>query len=212
MSLPTYYSNSRPEMLELVPNDAIRILELGCGSGNFGGQLKLDNSQRIVIGVEYNELAKSNAENKLDKVYQLDLNDPSASLSEGNFDCLVCNDVLEHIVDPWSVLKNFQKKVRSGGTVILSIPNIRNHKVLRKLVFHGLWEYTDEGILDRTHLRFFTKKSIIQLAEQANLSEIQIKGINASRFPRWLKIINLLSRNRFDDLRWQQFALIAKKL
>lgn len=211
MPSQNYYSHSRPEMLELVPHNAIRILELGCGSGNFGDQLKLDNPQRVVIGIEYNESAKSTAEKKLDKVYQLNLNDPSVSLCEEDFDCLVCNDVLEHITDPWNVLKNFQRKVKSGGTIILSIPNIRNHKVLRKLVFHGLWEYADEGILDRTHLRFFTRNSIIQLAQQADLSDIKIKGINPSRFPRWLKIINFLSRNKFDDLRWQQFALIAKK-
>ncbi len=211
MSSNTYYSNSRPEMLELIPADAFHILELGCGQGNFGAQLKQDNPQRVVIGIEYDSAASSNAKNKLNKVYQLDLNNLASSINEDNFDCLICNDILEHLIDPWSVLQNFQNKVRSGGTVILSIPNIRNHKVLRKLIFHGLWEYVDEGILDRTHLRFFTRKSIIQLAQHAGLSEIQVRGINASRFPRWLKIINFLSKGKFDDLRWQQFALIAKK-
>jgi 2-polyprenyl-3-methyl-5-hydroxy-6-metoxy-1,4-benzoquinol methylase len=81
-------------------------------------------------------------------------------LPEEAFDCIVCNDVLEHLITPWQVLGKLAILLKPGGHFVASIPNVQYWGVLKDLVFEGDWRYADEGVLDVTHLRFFTRRSI----------------------------------------------------
>jgi len=155
--LPAYYLHPRPEILALIPGAAANLLELGCAAGVLGSTVKLRQRCRYV-GVEMDPFAARIAANGLDQVAVLDLDGSELPFEPGTFDCVVCADVLEHLKDPWGVLAQIFGLLQPGGHVVISIPNIRNLGVMAQLAA-GEWLYEDAGILDRTHLRFFTRRS-----------------------------------------------------
>jgi 2-polyprenyl-3-methyl-5-hydroxy-6-metoxy-1,4-benzoquinol methylase len=125
----------------------------------------------------------------------------------GHFDCILYGDVLEHLINPWQVLKEHRSFLRNGGAIICSIPNIRHYRVIRRLVFRGKWEYTDSGILDRTHLRFFTLGSIQKMLEEAGF---EIKGmVKRPSAPVWLKLLNHMLGGRLIDFLVRRYIIVA---
>jgi len=205
-----YFANSRPEMTPFVPAGVRRVLELGCGGGEFGAALK---SQRAldVIGIETATAAAAAARQRLDRVLEIDIERELPDLAEGACDCLVCNDVLEHLADPWAALQRLRPYVRSGGWLVASIPNVRFHKVVRRLIWPGEWRYEHDGVLDRTHLRFFTRQSARELVESAGFRIERMEGINRSSLPVWLRLLDAVTRGRFDDTRYLQFVIVARR-
>jgi 2-polyprenyl-3-methyl-5-hydroxy-6-metoxy-1,4-benzoquinol methylase len=156
-ALPTYFLHARPEVLERIPVSASNVLELGCAAGVLG--LTVKSRQRCrYVGVEVDLFAARIAANALDHVTVLDLDSVELPFDPGTFDCVVCADVLEHLKDPWGVLGQLFTVLRPGGQIVVSIPNIRNLGVVAQQLA-GDWVYQDAGILDRTHLRFFTRRS-----------------------------------------------------
>ena len=99
------------------------------------------------------------------------------SEEQPSVDCLVFGDVLEHLVDPWAALTRLSRLVREGGQVLACIPNVQHYSVIVNLL-RGKWDYQDEGLLDRTHLRFFTLSGIQDLFAKAGLRVFDIQ-------PRW---------------------------
>jgi 2-polyprenyl-3-methyl-5-hydroxy-6-metoxy-1,4-benzoquinol methylase len=170
-----------------------------------------------VWGVESNAGSIQKAEQNIDKVFhgyfgsELDL--PS-----GYFDCIVFNDVLEHMLDPASALALARALLSSAGCVVASIPNIRHFPTVWRLVICGEWEYKEFGILDTTHLRFFTRRSIVRLFQGAGLVVQRIDGINPfhsleSDDPslwRRYSLFSWLPVPGIKDMRYQQFAIVAK--
>lgn len=118
-------------------------------------------------------------------------------------------DVLEHLAWPHKALEMVAPLLTPRGRVLASIPNIRCWVEFRKLVLGGDFPTEDAGIFDRTHLRFFTKKSIPRLFDQASFDIERIEGIN-EHYSRFLRIANLVSRGRLDDARFLQFAVLAR--
>ena len=157
-----YYQGARPEMVDLVPKTAETILDIGCGEGHFAAGLKKELGAEV-SGIELDEKSAALAVEKLDKVYSGDVNEIIKGLPESYYDCITCNDVLEHLVDPYSILKQLKSKLAPEGLIVSSIPNVLYFRVLANLLFKGDWKYENEGVLDRTHLRFFTRKSIIRM-------------------------------------------------
>lgn len=204
-----YYANNRNDMLAFIPTGARRILEIGCGSGEFGAAIKRRGEVEIV-GVELVESAAAMARQHLDQVITADIQFQDLDLPGQSFDCLVCNDVLEHLVDPWSALARLRHFIKPDGCLVTSIPNVRHHKVVRRLLWPGEWRYEDEGILDRTHLRFFTRASARALIEGAGFEITHEEGIHRSGFPFWLRVINALTGRLFDDMRYLQFVMVAR--
>src|SRR4030066_1485209 len=119
------------------------------------------------------------------------------------------NDVLEHLVNPEACLNRLLPKLKAGGHLLCSVPNVRYYKHLRELIVHGDWEYREEGILDRTHLRFFTKKSLAAMIRRLNCEIITLKCING-RKRLWLKLLNLIFLNKFQDIPFMQIACLAQ--
>ncbi len=113
-----------------------------------------------VWGVELSQQAAAEAQSKLDKVFVGSIEDGTLLLPEGFFDCVVFNDVLEHLVNPWAVLTSIKMFMQPDAYVVASIPNVRYFDNIKQLLKHKQWKYEDEGILDKTHLRFFTIESI----------------------------------------------------
>ena len=127
----------------------------------------------------------------------------------GQYDLIVANDVLEHLSDPWSVVHIFKKNLTDDGVFIASIPNAQYHKVLTGLL-KGKWEYTEAGILDKTHLRFFTKKSASELFTENGYKIQSIVPINIDKISR-TNILQRLFKVLKPDMYVLQFVIIAGK-
>jgi methionine biosynthesis protein MetW len=163
------YENPRPEVAELVPLHARRILDLGCSSGALGAALKQRQGAEVV-GIELDPDYAQDAARRLDRVLEVDLEQaiPSA-LDLSGFDCLIAADVLEHLRDPWTTLHRMADALQPGGSAILSLPNARYWETFVALGLRGRWPLRDDGIFDRTHLRWFTLADALALMRQAGL-------------------------------------------
>ena len=168
----SYFSNSRPEVQQFVSENAKKILDVGCAAGFLGYALKIKNNAEV-WGVEINEEAGKKALNKIDKVIIKPIEEAIDDLPENYFDTIVCADVLEHLPYPEEVLIKLKNKLKLSGEIIISLPNIMHYSVILSLL-DGNFSYTEAGILDKTHLRFFTKKSINEMLDRCGLNEVLI--------------------------------------
>jgi SAM-dependent methyltransferase len=162
-----YYDTDRAEMLKFLPVGAQRVLELGCGPGRFGALVKRERGLAEYWGMEYEPDVAARAATVLDRVFVGDANAHIDALPDGHFDVIVANDVLEHLTHPLETLQRRRPKLRPDGVVVASIPNIRYLPALAKVVFGRDFPQDDAGIFDRTHLRFFTHKSMRRMFVQA---------------------------------------------
>lgn len=204
-----YFTGKRPEMLQFIPKEAKKVLEIGCSDGSFGTTVK-NEKQAEVWGIELDEKAGAVAKTRLDKVFIGNLEDNFTSLPEKYFDCIIFNDVLEHLMDPWAVLKTMKRFLTENGQLIASIPNFCFWANLVQIVMKGDWQYESSGILDYTHIRFFTKKSINRMFLEAGFDNISIHGINPDNNIKF-KLLNLLMLGTIKDFQYPQFACSARK-
>jgi 2-polyprenyl-3-methyl-5-hydroxy-6-metoxy-1,4-benzoquinol methylase len=203
-----YYTLARPEMLEFIPKSVKKALDIGCGMGYFGKSIK-DKTGAEVWGVELDEESAKVAKGNIDNVLVGDVNQIIENLQEKSFDCIIFNDVLEHLVDPYSVLLNIKRLLSDNAVVVSSIPNVRYIGNLKRLLINKQWKYEDAGILDKTHLRFFTKLSIVDMFENLGYELLQIEGINPVQSWKF-SLLNIFTYGILSDTRFLQYASIAK--
>lgn len=172
------YIGRRRDLLALVAGAPKRVLEVGCALGATGGYLKAQHGC-TVVGVEIDERMAEVARTHLDDVLVGDLNrTPLEELvGDQRFDLIFLGDVLEHLIDPWSALTQARALLGPEGRIVASLPNINHVTTLASLVFLQRWPYRDRGLHDRTHLRFFTRKNLVELYESAGL-EIEAEQRN----------------------------------
>ncbi len=204
--LELYYSQDRQDVFDQLPKGIDSLLDVGCSSGKFGEYVK--NKLGIkVYGVEPHNESYDQAKDKLDFVYHGLFTD-SVDFGGVKFDCITFNDVLEHLVDPWATLELAKQHLNPGGSIVASIPNIQCYDVMKELVYKQDFQYTRSGILDKTHLRFFTKKSMIRLFNESGLDVSSIVGIgDVTKNSRLLKYINLLFAKRIEGFKYQGYIL-----
>ncbi len=202
-----YYESSRAEMLPFIPLSSERILEIGCGAGTFGLEIKKRQCCEI-WGIEIVEGQAQKASTILDKVIIGDVGERLRDLPGRYFDCIVCNDILEHLVDPYTLLDDLKRYVTAEGVLVTSIPNVRYYRVVKNLLLYGDWEYKDSGVLDKTHLRFFTRKSIIKTLEESGWRVVYIQGIHPTS-SNTCKILNFMMFGKIEDIKYRQFAVVA---
>jgi 2-polyprenyl-3-methyl-5-hydroxy-6-metoxy-1,4-benzoquinol methylase len=197
-------------MAALVPTSATRLLDVGCHSGAFGAALLEERPHLELVGIEPAAEAAERARRLYARVIHGTFPDGLHPGTTG-FDCVVFNDVLEHMIDPWAALRA-TKPVLNGpeSRVLASIPNIRHADVIADIALRGRFDYTEDGTLDRTHLRFFTKRSIIAMFTEAGFEIELIKPINvgvlAGRPARYVKRFGRIGR----ELAALQFAVLAR--
>jgi 2-polyprenyl-3-methyl-5-hydroxy-6-metoxy-1,4-benzoquinol methylase len=175
---PGYYGWERPELQALVPRDARRILDVGCGGGVFGSALKR-RLDAHVTGIELVEEAAQVAERHLDEVWRLNLDAADAlPTAPGSFDAIVCGDVLEHLRDPHRLLRLLRPYLAPDGRLVCSIPNLKHWSVVHPLLVEDRFTYEDRGLLDRTHVHFFTLHEIGEMMDTTGFHVQYLTSVN----------------------------------
>jgi len=177
----TYHSHIRHDVLHLLPPSCDRILEIGLGTGGTIEAIGKLKPVTFCAGVELNPDVAALARPRVNEVIVGDIERLDLPDHWTDFDVILCLDVLEHLVDPWSVVGALHKRLKPGGAIIASLPNVNFRKVVFPLLLLGKWELQDAGVLDRTHLRFFVRETSAQLMTSSGL---QLDRIEAGGMPQ----------------------------
>lgn len=203
-----YFSRARIEIAPLLPVSSdrpLRVLEIGCSEGHTLEWLKKTGYSNWTAGVEpYADLRVGPG--AIDCFFKIDIEKAMPELPLESVDLILCLDVLEHLVNPWETLRRLDSLLKPGGHWIISVPNLRNYHVLADLAFKGKFDYVESGILDRTHLRFFTRSSAIELAETSGATVNKVLGTETFRWQK--RLLTLLG---LGDLLAKQFLIAARK-
>ncbi|HOO18814.1 MAG TPA: class I SAM-dependent methyltransferase [Paludibacteraceae bacterium] len=205
-----YFHSSRPEMLKYIPEKAQKILEIGCGEGAFCADLM--RADREIWGVEMNPDAAEKAKRFCQQMLVGDFMEVYSQLPEHYFDCIIFNDVLEHLYNPWKVVDLVKNLLSEQGVLVTSIPNFRYiSNLITEILFHKDFQYKPEGgILDDTHIRFFTSKSILRMFEENGYEILVHEGIRPCK--SWKeKLFIALSFGLLKDARYKQFATVVRE-
>ncbi|MDZ7372101.1 MAG: class I SAM-dependent methyltransferase [candidate division KSB1 bacterium] len=203
--MKNYFNQIRHDALALLPVEFLpkTVLDVGCGEGNTAAYLK-EKFGAEVTGIEINAEAAAVARKKLDHLLQGPV-EKAYELPKNHFDLILCLDVLEHLVDPWAVLKRLAGCLKPEGYLLISLPNIQNWRVLIDLAF-GRWDYTDSGLMDRTHLRFFTERTAKEMISAASLRIIRFRRSMGSE----VKLFNLLTLGLFRSFLTYHLYFLAQ--
>ncbi len=208
MSAPAYFTADRSELvdfLHLYGRHPV-ALDIGCASGRLGRQLLDAGLIERCDGIEPHPEAATQAAAQLNRVWNAPFEDSLEQAPWSDYDLVIMADVLEHLVDPWRALAELQRRVRSGAQLLLSVPNVRHHSVILPLLFQGWFDYADAGILDRTHLHFFTRASLLEAVHRAGWRTIAIAPSIKRKYRRWWYPHRLLS-----EFLAVQYLLLAEK-
>ncbi len=183
-----YYSHVRDEIAQLLPERLERVLEIGCGRGDTLEWVRNLGRTRTTYGIELFSDSADAARAKVDCVICGDFEVIVLPEDFSGFDLILCLDVLEHFVDPWKAVRRIGELLAPGGSIITSIPNVRYFRVVMPLLLQGRWQYESSGILDRTHLRFFTRQTAIELMSSSGLivDAVSSTGLERGRKTRYL--------------------------
>lgn len=175
-----------------------RVLDVGCATGYLAEPLSADKCR--VTGIEMDAAAAEKARTHCVKVVTGDAGDPAVLRTAGDgFDTIICADILEHLADPWTVLRTLREMLVPGGQLLVSVPNVAYWRMRWDLLM-GRFNYTDTGLLDRTHLRFFTVKTFRETAQACgfDVNEMIVNDgglpgfphpVDWDRLPRWIRAV-----------------------
>jgi 2-polyprenyl-3-methyl-5-hydroxy-6-metoxy-1,4-benzoquinol methylase len=203
-----YYEEYRKDILPLLPKHAARILEVGCGTGNTLVYLKDNNYCDWTCGIELFPEAATIAKDRVDLFFQGNIETFDLPIEPNSVDVILCLDVLEHLVNPEAVIQKLHQYLAPNGMIIASLPNVRHYSVLIPLLFQNKWEYKESGILDKTHLRFFVKKTAISLMESSGLKLTNM--IQSLAFEKSI-IANIATLGIFKSFLTWQYLIQVKK-
>lgn len=207
-----YYRHVRNEIAEHVACGKHRVLDVGCAAGVLGEYLKQQGCASEVVGIEIDALAAKEASTRLDQVLCANLNhagviDVLSDFDKASFDYIICADVLEHLIDPWTILADLATYLKPDGQLVVSLPNVQHWTVWVPLILLGRWEYCEAGIMDRTHLRFFTRVSSQKLIIRTNLYVIECQP---SVWRKSERILNSITFGLLEGWFASQWILVGK--
>jgi 2-polyprenyl-3-methyl-5-hydroxy-6-metoxy-1,4-benzoquinol methylase len=207
---PGYFGCPRLDLLEMLPaQGGLKILELGAGDGATLRAAKARGIASYCVGIDLVDVAPA-GQPIVDRFLVGNVEAMDLDLPSEHFDVVLCADVLEHLVDPWRAVRRLARHLRPGGTFLSSIPNLRNHRALTQLVLKGDFHYAEAGLLDRSHLRFFCRRNVRELFEQAGLA-IEAMETNMGAYGLRHKAINALTCGLLRDFFVLQFKTRARK-
>lgn len=205
-----YYSNVRSDILAMVEGTGLRLLEVGCGSGSTLLHAKQTGIASKIVGVEYvTDVAKIAQERGVQNIYTGDFSLVAKKIStqEGRFDTILFGDVLEHMIDPWTALAQAKDLLVDGGQIVASVPNFRYWRVMYNVFFRGNFRYESDGIMDRTHLRFFCRRNILEMISD----QFEIVREHAV-LPKSGKLLNVFSLGLLKEFGTLQYVVSARKI
>ncbi len=169
------YSGYRPDIIKIFPDiTSGKVLDVGCGNGNTGVLLKRKYPDLVVFGVESDANLAVNASKNLDMVFNSTIEDMiNDSNFDEKFDVIILADVLEHLINPELIINVLSERLNEGGFLITSIPNIRHYMTFVYIYIYGRWPRNSRGIYDKTHLRFFTRKNIMELFDETGFDVVR---------------------------------------
>ena len=208
------YIGMRNDILDLIPDNVNKALDIGCSTGALGEKIKKRNRAEVV-GIEIDEQMAKVAKGKLERVIIGDVERINLAdhLALNYFDCIIFADILEHLENPWDVLKNVKSFLDDEGIIIASIPNVRHYTTIINLVIKGYWPYRERGIHDKNHLRFFALKNIREMFQNAGFKIVRI-GRNYRIIERphwWNRFSKYFALLPFKELLTFQYLIVAKK-
>jgi len=152
-----------------------RVLDVGCDTGRFGEALRT-RKNCVVDGIEPFAVSAEKAARNLDRVFERRVVDASSFEGLEGYDVVLFMNVLEHLENPWDVIRGVRKALKPGGRVKVVVPNVAHVSILRRLLA-GRFDYTETGSMDRTHLRWFTLKSLGKTLGDAGYEEVSVEGV-----------------------------------
>jgi len=201
-----YFAGARREWIDPLPVDrSLSILEVGCGAGATGALALREGKCGTYIGIEMFAAAAAQAAKALTAVHVGNVDTIELPFAPETFDILICGDVLEHLVDPEASLRRLIPLLKRGGQVIASVPNLAHWEVVLGLV-RGRFDYTDQGVMDRTHLRWFTPRSLRRLFESAGFEAERVEALGWKARSRTLTALL-----PFRHLLWRQIDLRGRR-
>lgn len=204
-----YFSGARSDYVASLPsNPAAKVLEVGCGNGGTGALALVEGKCGSYCGVELFEEAADKAREKIDEVVLGNVEEIKLPWGPDTFDALILSEVLEHLVDPWTTLRNLRPYLKPGALVFASSPNVSHYRVIKMLIL-GEWSLADRGVMDRTHLRWFTPNTYRNLFVSCgyavdSVQELVPLGLLA-------RVVNALTLGRFKHLFIRQISLKAHR-
>jgi 2-polyprenyl-3-methyl-5-hydroxy-6-metoxy-1,4-benzoquinol methylase len=201
------YDFERRDVLEFIPRGIKTVADIGCGSGAFGRVLREERAPLEMWALEPDVSSAQAAQAHFDRVIVGRFPEDASALPSGMFDCVVFNDVLEHMIEPERALLEAKRLLAPEGIVVASIPNIRYVGVLGPLLFRDRFEYTELGILDRTHVRFFTRSSIVELFQKLGYQIHFVAGVGRRRRYR---VLGRALFGRADAFLFPQYVVVAR--
>lgn len=189
-----YYAAERLELVAFLrpygPFGA--ALDIGCAAGMLGAGLLRGGIVGACDGIELNDAAARLAETRLGQVWNGSLESVAEEIPWQQYDLLILADVLEHLADPWTALRRLHARTAPGCRLLLSVPNVRHYKVSLPLLFRGEFRYTEQGIMDRTHLHFFTRGSLEETVRECGWTIRALGSHMKGRYRRWYMPMRLL--------------------
>ena len=205
----SYFEGAREDFINELPvNLDAKILEIGCSNGNTGALALSENKCGSYIGVELYETAALNAKEKISQVIIGDIERIELPFEDDSFDVLILSEVLEHLVDPWNVLRKLHRYMKPGAIILASSPNVSHYRIILMLL-RGEWNLTDDGIMDRTHLRWFTPSSFAEMFESAGYNVLKVEPLSPFRLQVKLQLALLLGKGK--HLFFKQIKIKAVK-
>lgn len=205
----SYFAGARRTFLaQLPPNKQARLLELGCGEAQTAATALAEGKCGWACGIELCPGPAAVARTRLDQVIEGDIENLSLDLEPASIDVLLMSEVLEHLRDPAAVLRKLLPFLKSGALVLAGSPNVCHYSVLLMLL-RGRWDYEREGIMDATHVRWFTPKTYRELFEGAGYTVDHVRP--ASPLHTKGRIANALLLGRFEYLFHSQIELRAHR-
>lgn len=205
----SYFNGARADFVARLPHDSTaRILEVGCGTGATGALALSRGRAGHYAGIELFEGAAGQARQLLHEVLVGDVEKLAFPWQPCAFDALILSEVLEHLVEPWVVLERLHTVLRPGAMVLASSPNISHWRVVRELV-QGRFHLADQGVFDRTHMRWFTPDTFAAMFERAGFEVLSVEPVTP--FSERTKFISHMTNGRWDHLFMTQICLEARR-
>ena len=207
------YTGPRGDLARVVPESCRSFLDVGCATGELGASLKRSRPGARVVGIELDRAMAAEAADKLDRVLVGDAGTVLHELDGERFDCVLCGDVLEHLADPWGVLRGLADLLEPGGHVAASIPNVGHLDTLLSVFLRRRWPYRERGIHDATHLRWFARRNVGELFEQAGLDVVILRrNLRIVERPHGLnRLARFAALPGLRDLLTFQFVVLGTK-